>query len=135
MLKQPPLIPTEFSPTELIGRGNIAEFTEHCKNFWKRVSEGKTVKENTQMGGIMTRLLGNGYHVTGLNGKGELVFAVVTKSQVFQKFDNHEYKEILKMTESQQREKARSGFVRIAKKESDWRQVDQREIDYEEFRF
>jgi len=134
VLRNPPLIPTDLTPQEIIGSGNLASFTEHCKLFWQRASDGKVIHENAQMGAILNNLIKHGYRVAGLDAYGNLAFSVVTMSRVQQKFIGPEFDKINRLSQKEQRDQARKGYSSIADNEA-WRTVTPQQIADERYTF
>jgi len=130
MLADPPLIPTDLTPEDIVGFNNMEIFANHCKEYRRLTGEGKQPKENSLMAEILRRLREHGYMPGAVDSRGGMKFLTVLKSKVQQKFEGPEFEAIKKMTIAQMQRQARGNFSHIAA-DRHWTEVDKKDIERE----
>jgi len=127
MLTNPPMIPTDLTPEDIIGRNNMQIFADHCREYRRLTGEGKQPKENSQMAEILRRLREHGYIPGAVDSRGSMKFVTILKSKVQQIFEGPDFEAIKKMSFPQMQAKARGGFVNVAK-DASWKNVELYEV-------
>lgn len=128
MLTNPPMIPTNLLPEDIIGSRNMDIFKNHCSEYKRLVGEGKSPKENPQMAATLKHLRDNGYMVGDNDRHGNITFRVIVKSKIQQLFEGPELEELKKMSEEEVRAKARNGYHNIAPDDKQWQRITKADI-------
>jgi hypothetical protein len=127
MLRHPPLIETVLTPEEIIGFGNMSDFTAYVRGYRPEN------KHNHQMGEILRRLRDNGFYPNGFTSDGKVFFATVLKSQLQQIFEGPELESLKKLPISKMMEMARAGYRKIMKKMDDPFAVEPWQVQAEDY--
>lgn len=121
-MKNPPIYPTQKTPEEIIGYGNMSVFVDFLRICYSGTNQGEFpnkrldkeigVEDRAAIAGVLRELRENGYHPLYVNDRGKIRWGVDEKSD-FQVIFDKEMDELYAKSVKENQDLARRGYLKI----------------------